>query len=169
MKKRTCHGLDSEQTYLKRDKNFGCSKLIFLSQIQVNGQPRDLPYITDKVSIIRLGERVVFESQSGVNVLSDFKSNYHFIALSGWYYGKVAGLLGRYDNEPSNDLMTPEGDVIDNLKKFMNSWEVDNSCKSKNVYTDDEGRKNNKKCSAVFEKTSSSLRPCFLMVSFNLS
>ena len=133
----------------------------------MNGQPRDLPYITEKVSIIRLGDRVILESQAGVSVLSDFKSNYHFIGLSGWYYGKVAGLLGSYDNEPSNDLMTPEGEVVDNVKKFMNNWEVDDNCKSKNVYVDNEGRRKNEKCSAVFEKTSSSLRPCFLMVSLH--
>lgn len=137
----------------------------FFLQIKIDGQPRDLPYITEKISIIRLGERVIFESQAGVSVLSDFKKNYHFIGLSGWYFGKVAGLLGSYDNEPSNDLTTAEGEVIDNLRKFMNSWEVDDDCKSSNVYTDDEGQVKNEECSDIFEKTSSSLRPCFLLVS----
>ena len=109
---------------------------------------------------------MILESQSGVSVLSDFKSNYHFIGLSGWYYGKVAGVLGTYDNEPSNDLMTPAGDVADALKKFMNSWEVDDKCRSKNIYTDNEVTETHDKCSEIFEKTSSSLRPCFLQVSF---
>ena len=123
-----------------------------------------MPYTSDQVSIIRLGNRVIFESQSGVNVLSDFKSNYHFIGLSGWYFGKVAGVLGTYDNEPSNDLMIPSGAVVKPIKKFMNEWEVGDRCRSKNMYTDAEKKVTHDGCSATFEKTSSSLRPCFMQV-----
>ena len=100
--------------------------------------------------------------------MSDFKRNYHFIRLSGWYFGKVAGVLGSYDNEPSNDLMMPSGEVVKGVKKFMNSWEVGDKCRSKNMYTEDEGSVVHGGCYNTFERTSSSLRPCFTQVSDHL-
>ena len=46
------------------------------------------------------------------------------VTISGWYFGKTGGLLGIYDNEPSNDWMTPERDVVDDIKTFATSWQV---------------------------------------------
>ena len=44
--------------------------------------------------------------------------------ISGWYFGKTGGLLGIYDNEPSNDWMTPQREVVDDIKTFATSWQV---------------------------------------------
>ena len=46
------------------------------------------------------------------------------VTISGWYFGKTGGLLGIYDNEPSNDWMTPQRDVVDDIKTFATSWQV---------------------------------------------
>jgi hypothetical protein len=44
--------------------------------------------------------------------------------LNGWYYGKVGGLFGTYDNEPSNDLMTSYGKQINNSDRFASTWDI---------------------------------------------
>jgi hypothetical protein len=96
--------------------------------------------------------------------VSDFSRDYHIVALSGWYYGKVGGLLGNIDNEPNNDLTTPEGETDPKLRKFLNSWEVDSSCRSTMAYSENEPKVKSPECSAVFDASSSSLRPCFILV-----
>ena len=45
--------------------------------------------------------------------------------MLGWYFGKSGGLLGVYDNEPSNDWMTPDRNISDDLQEFADSWLVD--------------------------------------------
>ena len=99
--------------------------------------------------------------------MSDFSRDYHVVSLSGWYYGKVGGLLGNFDYETHNDLMTPNGAVEKRMRRFLNAWEVDNSCKSTQTYIDRVPAKSTDECQAVFDSSSSNLRPCFLAVRLN--
>lgn len=80
----------------------------------------------------------------------------------------VGGLLGNFDYEAYNDLMLPNGDVQDRLRRFLNAWEVDSSCRSTQMYLDDKPAKSTEQCKTVFDSSSSSLRPCFLAVSLLL-
>lgn len=58
--------------------------------MKVDGKPAEMPFITDRLSILRTGQRVTLESPQGVKVVSDFTNQYHMVHLSGWYYGKVS-------------------------------------------------------------------------------
>ena len=51
----------------------------------------------------------------------------YIITINGYYYGKTNGILGSYDNEPSNDVMTSFGKGIDSTDRFVSSWEVGTS------------------------------------------
>lgn len=132
--------------------------------VKVDGQPRELPYYTDKLKVVRSGNTVTLESSVGLSIVSDFKNDYHIVGLSGWYFGQVGGLLGNIDNEQGNDNMTPEGAVESRTRKFFNSWEVDSSCRSTMVYTQRDPKRKSAECTAIFNTPSSSLRPCFLQV-----
>lgn len=48
----------------------------------------------------------------------------YIITINGFYFGKTNGILGSYDNEPANDLMTSYGKTIDNADRFVKTWEV---------------------------------------------
>lgn len=135
-------------------------------QVKIDGQPTELPYYSDKLTVIRSGSTVTLESSVGLSVASDFTRDYIIVSLSGYYYGKVGGLLGNIDNEPLNDLMTPEGITVDKIRKFLNSWEVDRSCRSTMSYSEREQRQKTEECISFFDSSASSLRPCFPEVTF---
>ncbi len=39
--------------------------------------------------------------------------------------GKLVGMCGNYDGDPSNDLMTANGNVTDDANEWGNSWNID--------------------------------------------
>ncbi|WAR23117.1 APLP-like protein [Mya arenaria] len=132
--------------------------------VMVDNKPTELPYYTDRLSIVRSGSKVTLSSKVGLVVMSDFKNDYHLVHLSGWYFNKVGGLFGNFDYEHSNDVMTPDGIQEAKLRRYFNTWEVDASCKSTRIFVDPEVTKRDETCTAVFEATTSNLRPCFLHV-----
>merc|ERR1712179_578193 len=46
------------------------------------------------------------------------------VKLNGWYFGKTSGLLGTYDNEPSNDFLSSYGRPINNAARFARTWDM---------------------------------------------
>ena len=68
--------------------------------------------------------QILVNGAGSFNVSWDTADDYIVVTLNGWYYGKTGGLLGVYDNEPSNDLMTPFRKVIDNTNRFAATWDV---------------------------------------------
>ena len=75
------------------------------------------------VKITRLGNMVTAEGRD-FNLVFDLETDHLTVNINGWYYGKTGGLLGVYDNEPSNDLMTSFNKVITVNNRFAKTWEV---------------------------------------------
>ena len=50
--------------------------------------------------------------------------DYYTIVMNGFYFGKTNGLLGSYDNEPNNDMMTSFGKPISDADRFVRTWDV---------------------------------------------
>ena len=48
----------------------------------------------------------------------------YMVKLNGYYYGKTSGLLGSYDDEPSNDMMTSFGKPTSNADRMSKTWEI---------------------------------------------
>lgn len=46
------------------------------------------------------------------------------MAYAQWK-GKMEGLCGDFNDEPSNDLKLPDGRMETNITKFVDSWRVD--------------------------------------------
>lgn len=47
------------------------------------------------------------------------------LELSGWYYGKTAGILGTMNNEAMDDVTSSDGTVVRDVAKFAGSWSID--------------------------------------------
>lgn len=46
------------------------------------------------------------------------------LELSGYYFGKTAGLLGTMNNEPMDDTLTSGGSVVTDIGQFAHSWSL---------------------------------------------
>jgi hypothetical protein len=65
-----------------------------------------------------------------VNGAGSFKVKYdmsrdiYSVGVSGWYFGKTAGLLGTYDNEPRNDMTTAYNQPTNNAYRLAYTWQT---------------------------------------------
>ena len=113
-----------------------------------------------------------FQRRININLQTIFLNNagnmehdYFIITLSGYYHSKVAGLLGSYDNEPYNDLVSGDMAVIGN------SFQVNKRCKlpvnllSAASLDNMEAMDGYSQCAALFKNKASPLRACFEQVS----
>jgi len=92
----------------------------------------------------------------------------HVVYCCRWYYGKTGGLLGTYDNEPSNDMTTSDNNQATNVETMADSWTVGRRCRPINraVMTNhgsDSPRY--RACSQLFNNETSPLRGCYRIVS----
>ena len=70
----------------------------------MNRQPTEMPFISDNLRIVREGDVVRVEYAGGMVTLLNPKLDVYKVTVSGWYHGRVAGMLGAYDNEPSRSF-----------------------------------------------------------------
>ncbi|KAK2581438.1 hypothetical protein KPH14_005113 [Odynerus spinipes] len=86
------------------------------------------------------------------------------LELSGWYYGKTAGLLGTMNNEEIDDSITSSGTITKNIDEFTRSWSIDGSCMRK-VYSPNNTKETNDQvslfCKELFVNQTSEFSSCF--------
>ncbi|XP_012280436.1 uncharacterized protein LOC105699757 [Orussus abietinus] len=88
------------------------------------------------------------------------------LELSGWYYGKTAGLLGTMDNEEADDRLASSGRVISDLGQFAQSWSLDGEhCKSHENFAVIGENSAEQFCEDLFVNKSSEFSSCFNVVS----
>merc|ERR1719481_247673 len=97
-------------------------------KVLLNNSMIDLPVILDDTYIKREGYKITLLNKKGLKVICNLVHNICTFKVSGWYFGKTGGLLGVYDNEPSNDRMTSTRVIVPDLKSFTDSWQVSKSC-----------------------------------------
>ncbi|KAK3581898.1 hypothetical protein CHS0354_024210 [Potamilus streckersoni] len=93
-------------------------------KILVDAEPKVLPYSYNNILISTDGNTVTQDAKNDFLVDYNILLDRHTFTMSGWYYSKIAGLLGSYDNEPINDFVTSFGKVIDDERRFSSTWEV---------------------------------------------
>ncbi|XP_046746375.1 uncharacterized protein LOC124411334 [Diprion similis] len=92
------------------------------------------------------------------------------LELSGWYYGKTAGLFGTMSNEQSDDFLNSYGTISTDIGAFAQSWSlnrtqcttVKNRAFSKPVKNDEL-----KICDELFADKNSEFSSCFNIVNPN--
>ncbi|EGI63145.1 Apolipophorin [Acromyrmex echinatior] len=58
----------------------------------------------------------------------NLKFNVCTLELSGWYYGKTAGLLGTMNNEQFDDTLGSNKLLLKNIGSFAHSWSIGENC-----------------------------------------
>merc|ERR1712045_898829 len=96
-----------------------------LIKVTMDKRNTQLPIQFDHTYAYREENTVVVENSEGLKISCNTVHNVCTFTISGWYFGKTGGLLGVYDNEPSNDWMNPEREVISSLEDFVKSWTMD--------------------------------------------
>jgi len=93
---------------------------------------------------------------------------HHVGRVYSWYYGKTAGLLGTYDNEPANDMTTSDNSQAPSVESLADSWTVGRRCRPINRATitrHDADSPRYEACSQLFANESSPFRTCYRIVS----
>lgn len=87
-----------------------------------------LPVKINDVVVYRDNDILVVRSANGFKLNCNLQFDLCWFELSGWYYGKTAGLLGTMNNEPFDDLLTSKRIIASDDETFRDSWAM-NSCK----------------------------------------
>lgn len=135
-------------------------------KITVDDTKVELPQLLDDTLITREESVVVVENAKGLLVRCNFIHNLCTVHISGFYFGKTAGLFGTYDYEPKLDMMTPDRRLENNVEAFANSWEVSNTaCRRSNMATIiSNDYRVQETCKNLFDNKDSIFRPCYKQV-----
>lgn len=138
-------------------------------QIKLDNRPTELPIKHHKLSVIRDGNLIQVNTGHGLVISGNLANQHIAFVLSGWYFGKVGGMLGSYDNEQYDDMIDRDGQVTKDVNVMAQTWEVGNRCRNPaSIISEvkiEEGKKGFRKCSNLFVDSDSTLRPCFRVVS----
>lgn len=125
------------------------------------------------------GEAYVYQEDSIVIVESqrnrfrlecNTKFDLCLLELSGWYYGKTAGLFGTMSNEQTDDFLSSNGRVETDVGSFAHSWSLDRSqCQNKKnlAFVAPTKSKDREICEELFVNKSSEFNSCFNIVDPN--
>ncbi|CAK8694757.1 unnamed protein product [Clavelina lepadiformis] len=87
----------------------------------INGQ-RALEYLTPTLSVRQAGRSTLLKTKSGLQV--SFDGNRVAVTLPSTYKTKVRGLLGNYNDDPSDDLEAKSGEIVKDYNKLAESYVV---------------------------------------------
>lgn len=131
--------------------------------VSLNGAPSELPLHNRDVHAWRRYYSVSLLTKYGVHVFCSTDLRVCHVTVSGFYHGRLRGLLGNGNNEPYDDFLQPNGQVADNDAAFGNSYGV-GSCAPVAPVAHAHSHGSDPICSELFS-TGSGLRTCFFFVS----
>lgn len=99
---------------------------------KLNGVATNLPIHRDSgLNAWRGYHTVSLLSTSGVHIQCQTDLRLCGITLSGFYHGRIGGLLGNGNAEPGDDLQMPTtGKIVEDSAAFGNAYATDPSCKA---------------------------------------
>ena len=136
-------------------------------RIKVDGKLANLPIQYLNTTVTRQHNTIILTNAKGLQVECNMVVNRCTVEISGWYFGKTAGLFGIYNNEPSDDFTTPEHKKVTDIAEFAHSWRVSKNCQVNNIAKTEEPNEGNVQtriCSELFRSNDSPFRPCFKQV-----
>lgn len=84
--------------------------------------------------------------------------------LTGWYFGKTAGLWGTINNEASDDFLTPSKKIMHQSGHFAQTWSLGKSCHSVSnqaVFLEEPDHAIFDLCDSLFDNKLSSFQVCY--------
>lgn len=129
-----------------------------------------LPTIFGDLMITRELNVVTVSSRRGFEVRCNLEFDVCSIELSGWYFGKIAGVMGTMNNENFDDLTMSDNNISLSQEGFIDSWKISASCTASAtpLSTKNEYKELVKKtCDLFFKQKASYFATCFLIVDPN--
>ncbi|XP_063297781.1 uncharacterized protein LOC134586215 [Pelobates fuscus] len=109
--------LTVDGTHISLQKN----NIVFVNNAQVT-----LPVNLSGINIIQSGRYVVVTTDFGLELQFDGDHEL-FVRIKENYKGKLCGLCGTYNDDRKDDFMTPDGNVVQDVNDFGNSWRVEDN------------------------------------------
>ncbi|CAN2388181.1 binding of sperm to zona pellucida, partial [Pristimantis euphronides] len=97
-------------------------------QVKVDGLLRETPYYHANeqrtlIGIYSSGNKIVINTDYGITLTYDSR-NYKTITVPSAYKGAVNGLCGNNNGDPSDELTTADGRIVQSALEFAKSWKV---------------------------------------------
>lgn len=87
-----------------------------------------LPVQIGDTVIYRESDILIIRSKNGFQLSCNLQFDLCWLELSGWYFGKTAGVLGTVNNEIFDDFLTSKSIVTEDQNELKESWAL-NRCK----------------------------------------
>lgn len=103
-------------------------------------------------------------TQFGANVECSMDLTICHITVSGFYSGKIRGLMGNGNGEPYDDFTLPDGKIVDSTNEFGNAYKSQKSCGAVTKTMDGHQKSHTNEFCAEYFGRDSSTRLCALFV-----
>jgi len=129
--------------------------------VNVNGVPTELPRQVNDIHVWRRYYSISLLTRYGLHVLCSTDLRICHVTVSGFYHGRLRGLLGNGNHEPYDDFTTPNGAVVESDTEFGNAYKMTPSCAA--VAPIPHKHETEEMCSQLFG-SGSPLRLCYFMI-----
>lgn len=132
--------------------------------LKVGGKASEYPYHKDTLHAWRNYYTVSLLTKYGaaVECSADLKTCH--VTVSGFYSGKLRGLLGNGNNEPYDDYLLPNGKITESTSELGNAYRTRQDCEAVTATGDEHPKSHsNEFCSQYFSRDSSLLL-CYMFV-----
>lgn len=81
-----------------------------------------LPIQIGNTIIYRVWDILVIKSKNGFELNCNLQFDFCWFEVSGWYFGKTAGIMGTVNNEVYDDFLTSKHTITNDANEFKQSW-----------------------------------------------
>ena len=137
------------------------------ARVKLDGQLVEMPLTFHNTTIMRMGHIIRIDNTKGVTVDCHLVQNRCTVNVTGWYFGKTAGLFGTYNNEPVDDFTTSSNSISSDVGSFAQTWSMGTRCSAMNhatTVTAAPSTQQYRVCAALFKNEFSQFRPCFKII-----
>lgn len=131
--------------------------------VKLNDQHSDLPVHDKDIHVWRDYYSITLLSQYGVEIFCTIDLRTCHVTISGYYHGRVRGLLGIGNGEPYDDFTLPSNKIAPNFAEFGNAYKIGKG-KCQVQFTDHTQHSHDNDFCNQFFSGESMLRQCFYFV-----
>ncbi|KAG7155845.1 Apolipophorins-like 6 [Homarus americanus] len=133
-------------------------------RVTIDGQPTELPAGLPSAQVHRWLNKIYVKSQD-FSVTWNLAHDVLSVSLYGYSFNKTGGLLGVYNNEPSDDLQLPDGSQTDVGAVLANAWDISHrQCQSRGNIARGQSKVPIEVCTRLFQSKSSPFKHCFFQI-----
>ncbi|NXW11539.1 FCGBP protein, partial [Fregetta grallaria] len=94
-------------------------------EVMVDGERYTLPLVTEdkKLRIGQEGNNIILQTAAGLRLLYN-AATYLLVTIPDVYRGRMCGLGGNYNGDPSDDFQLPSGSLAQSTEEFVTSWKM---------------------------------------------